>query len=465
MTALSDIAAERAVLAGIIKHGEEAFLDVYDIVKTNTFTLESNQVIFKCIHHIFQEKEYSEIDIPSIYSAANSLGLTSFFNKTSEKAHLKGIMLMPVHINNVRRFAGQIRKLEVTRLLIGEIDDAKQKLSSITGDESMSHILGIVENPIFNFASLIDDDSESKILGEGLEDYISFLENNAGSSIGVPTGFKYYDAAIGGGLRPRSVNLIGARTKTGKSMVCSNIALHITKELNIPVLVLDTEMSKEDYWARSLACLSRITLDEIELGSYKSYPDKKLRIDEAVKIISKIPYTYHNVVGLPFEDIVSIIRRWVTKKKKQNPEQHCVIIYDWLKSSLAEAKDLTLQEWQALGYQMSGLHNICERYAVPCLSFTQLNREGEISQSDRLLWFSSSFCILKNKSPEEQAEDGPENGNKKLIPRISRYGPDMSNDYINFMFEGKYAKFRELNMKSNMHENNTIVDMKEEVKF
>ena len=61
------------------------------------------------------------------------------------------------------------------------------------------------------------------------------------------------------------------------------------------------------------------------------------------------------------------------------------------------------------------------------VTFVQLNRDGitkestdTASGSDRIIWLCSNFTIFKRKSDEEIAEDGPENGNRKLLPLVSR---------------------------------------------
>jgi hypothetical protein len=99
-----------------------------------------------------------------------------------------------------------------------------------------------------------------------------------------------------------------------------------------------------------------------------------------------------------------------------------------------------MQEYQAIGFLMTGLHNFALRYKIPILAFIQLNRDGvtkesveAVSQSDRVIWLCSNFSIFKKKSDEEIAQDGPENGNRKLVPVVARHGEGLSDgDYINF---------------------------------
>ena len=54
------------------------------------------------------------------------------------------------------------------------------------------------------------------------------------------------------------------------------------------------------------------------------------------------------------------------------------------------------------------------------------------------------FTIFKRKTDEEIAEDGPDNGNRKLLPLVSRHGGGLDdNDYINCNMKGWCAKISE----------------------
>ena len=47
-----DVAAERAILAGVCRYGIDAYYDVADLVEPNSFSLDSNQIIYSCLQHI-----------------------------------------------------------------------------------------------------------------------------------------------------------------------------------------------------------------------------------------------------------------------------------------------------------------------------------------------------------------------------------------------------------------------------
>ena len=149
------------------------------------------------------------------------------------------------------------------------------------------------------------------------------------------------------------------------------------------------------------------------------------------------------------------MRRWLAKSvglNDQGKANDCVIIYDYVK--LMEASELAksdLKEFQLLGFMMTALHNFALRYEVPVLGFIQLNRDGitkestdAASGSDRIMWLCSNFTIYKQKSDEEIAKDGPENGNRKMVPIIARHGAGLEDgDYINVLMKGAYAKLIE----------------------
>src|SRR5687768_14850967 len=106
---LADVAAERAVLAGICQYGQEVYADISDILSPKSFTFESNQVIYKCLSSLL-EKGINEIDIPSIWSAAKDLGYTYLLDKSDERTYLRALTNFPIKKENLRRLAGKIKK-------------------------------------------------------------------------------------------------------------------------------------------------------------------------------------------------------------------------------------------------------------------------------------------------------------------------------------------------------------------
>lgn len=463
---LSDTAAERAVLAGICSYGEEIYIDINDLVNEKCFTVDSNGLIFRCIKHIYDKEATLNIDIASIYSAASEIGISHLLTSKEEAQHLRAILEFPVGKDNVRKFAIKIRKLEIARSLHKQLEDTQDKLLDISGSESITSILAIAEDAVFNFSTELGNDSDNtpSMMSSGIDDYITYLQTNKIDQVGISTGFPVYDQAIGGGLRKGTINVIGARPKVGKTLLSDNMGLHIARQ-NIPVLNMDTEMNKEDHIHRILAMLTEIEINKIETGKFTESPVQQTKITEAVSILKNAPLYHKSIAGKSFDEQLAIMRRWLVQEVGLNEDgsaKDCVIVYDYLK--LMDTSGLTqdLKEYQVLGFMMTALHNFAVKYKVPILAFIQLNRDGitkestdSASGSDRIIWLCSNFTIFKRKSDEEIAEDGPSNGNRKLVPLISRHGGGLDdNDYINCSMKGWCAKIIEGKTKLELSSNN-----------
>jgi replicative DNA helicase len=456
MEKLSDIGAERAILAGLLQHGIDAYVSISDFISVDSFGHYNNQILFKCIETVIKNDQ--KVDIPSILAVASRLNLSESINTQQELKYIKSLFDFPVEKDNVLSFGLQIKKFEFARKIKHLTDKIHKDIDNISGSESINEIIQILENPVTEFLREDDGGDVPQKIGNNAQDYVTFLHENKCDIIGIPTGFAKYDEAIGGGLRRKCVDLVAARPKVGKSVFADNVALNVALK-NIPVLMLDTEMSKEDHLNRLLANMSGVPINEIATGKFADDQDKYDKVIESVKTLEKIPYSYISVAGKPFDQILNLIKRWIVQEVKLDDNgktNNCVIIYDYLKLMSSNSITNNIQEYQALGFQITSLHNLCVKLDIPCLSFVQLNRDGitkestdAVSGSDRLIWLCTSFSIFKIKSPEELAEDGPNAGNRKLVPIVSRHGAGLDDgDYINMVMQGSHARLRELKTRN-----------------
>lgn len=463
---LADTSAERAVLAGVARFNSAAFVDADSILNVNTFTDDVSQVVWKCVKKIFEENSSAKLDVPSILSAASELGLKD--KLANETRYLGSLFNFGVELNTVGKLCKKLRKLQIARDAVVVAQGIQADLFDCKGDESVSNIVGKLESPIFNFVSslVVDKRDETVLLAEGLEQRLDYLEANPTDTIGIKTGYPCYDLSIGGSMERGTVHMIFARVKTGKSMLVDNIGMYVAGTLGIPVLNLDTEMSQEKHQNRVLANMTGISINEIKSGKYSLDPKKREKVRAASLKLATVPYSYRCVSSMEFEEIISIARRWVVKDvgldRERGCRKDCLIIYDWLRISTGLKGDT--KEHQALGFQLSALHDFAVSSDIPILTFGQLNRDGidtedtsAIAGSDRLSWFADSCSMFKKKTPEEIVEDGPEKGNRKMISLVSR-DCDMweQENYINYMMRGEFGRIEEINLMGNKTKEDTI---------
>lgn len=449
---LLDLGAERAVLAGLFSYGIESYVEVSDIIDHNSFCHQNNQLIYKCIEKILLKE--NDIDLPAMLSAANQLGFSETIQTKQELEYINSLMNFPVSKDNVFHFAAQVRKFEFARKIRSLASKIGRDIEDIKGDEDIDSIVGILENPVMDFLREEDTDEKQELLCENIEEYIEFLQENECDQIGLSSGFPRYDAVIGGGLRRKCVDMVAARPGVGKSVWGDNVALENARN-GIPVLMLDTEMSKEDHINRILANISGVPINDIATGKFAKDEEKVIALNSAIKEIKNMPYTYVCVAGAPFETILNHIKRWVMREVGTDEEgrtNECLVIYDYLKLMASSGISNSVAEFQALGFQIMDLHNLTVKLDIACQALCQLNRDGitredtgSMSGSDRIVWLVTSLSYLKEKSAEELAEDGPRAGTHKVINLKARHGPGLKGgNYINFNMRGEYAKLIEL---------------------
>ena len=456
---MEDIVSESAILAGLYQYGQEAYFEVSEVLNNDCFTDEANSAIFQCFDKIFKEGA-SKIDLPLLMSAANSLGFSWIWERKEELQQLKGILNTNVELSNIRRLASKIRKLDIGRKLSKLTRTINLEVSKINGEQSYDDIVGLVENPMFEFFNKMENSENTSIkLSNVVDEYIENVENHVVDIVGLSTGYPLIDHTMGGGLRNGTVSMFSARKKLGKSQLCLNIALNVAKR-GIPVLYADSEMNYKIHLPRVLANIvyksgHKITITEIETGKYSRLEKNKFIIQQAKEEFKKYPIEYVSVNGKNFSTISSIIKRWLSSTVKG---QQCLVILDYLKLNNSEDLSKAMAEYQILGFLVSDLHNLAVKYNFPVLTAGQTNRDGiteentgVVSGSDRILDIVSSFSLLKDKSAEEIADCGIEYGNKKLVPICSRFGEGLQqNDYINLQFYGQYGTFIEVDTRFNI---------------
>ena len=449
---LSDVGAERAVLAGLFSYGLESYIEISDLLSYGSFAHQNNQVIYKCIEKILNNDV--EVDLPSILAASEQLNLSGVIKTNQELEYIKSLMDFPIKKENVVYFAAQIKKFELARKAKKIANKITKDLDSINGDESIDEIINLIENPITDFLRQDDIGQKPEKLGDDIDEYLEFLIENKCDQIGLSSGFPRFDAVVGGGLRRKCVDLVSPRHVIVKSVFADNVALHNARK-GIPVLMLDTEMSKEDHLNRVVSNISGVPIEEVSTGKFADDDEKLIKVKEAMEEIRDVPYTYVSVAGAPFETIMNTIKRWIVQDVGQDEygrTNDCLVVYDYLKLMSSSSINNNIQEYQALGFQITNLHNLAVKFDFPCLSFVQLNRDGitkestdAVSGSDRLIWLCTSFSIFKLKSAEELAEDGPSSGNRKLVTLKARHGAGLlDGNYINMNMIGSHSQLLEL---------------------
>lgn len=438
-----DLMSEAAVLSGMVKYGSEAYLDASSLLRIESFTLVDNQVLWKCLSHILTGGGITQVDRPTLYTAANSLGFSSYFQQEGMRQHVETIYRIPVHLESIEKLSIRLRILDVARDLRIRLREADELLARTTGDESVDFLLKTAESPAQTTLNELAGGlrlSRTRHFSEGARERFRELCKNPQKVVGVPTGFQTFDRAHGG-CRPGSVTLICARMKTGKTHFSNNLAINVAGSLNVPVLNVDTEMNIEEQQNRAAAALSGLWTDDVETGDLSREQQRKL--GETLSQMEKMPRFYEEAKGLRFDDILTRIRRWVSREVgfqsngKANP---CLIVFDYFKLMGASDVSNRMSVHHTMGFQAEALKNLMGELGTPCIAFAQANRDGIdfrderiLRDADRILDSITAFWVFRRKGEGEVLPS--RNGLKythELYYCMSRHGKGLDREnYIN----------------------------------
>ncbi len=451
---LQDAGIEVSVLAGLLQHGPDCLLDIEEILTAKDFYWNHNQKIFSILQYLTKDKQVQSFDLPSILTATKELSL-EILKDQDPTTYLDALFDNPLlSQENTQKLAVVLYKLSLARQGIKHLFSAKNNLLQVTGKEDINEIIEKIEEPVFNFTGkLLTQEQGLQPLCDNFVEALKELASNPQDMVGLPTGYSKWDTAIGGGLRRGTVNILGARSKIGKSFWCINVSRNVA-ENGVPVLYLDTELSKAVQMSRLISLVTEVDLENIETGKFSNSQEEKQKIWKQKDKILELPITHCSIAGHSAENAMSLARRWLTKcvgftnNGQANP---CLLVYDYLKLTDMSGMKSNIQEHQLLGFLISSLHDFAMKWSIPILATVQLNRDGAereggqfIAGSDRILWLGSNFSILKKKTPKEFGEDPPSNGTKKLVVTDTRYGKGMeAGEYINIIDKLRIGKFQE----------------------
>lgn len=435
----NDNKIEEYVIAGLYQH-KDVNIEIDGILSREIFSNSLCQTLYICMEDNW--KNHRSIDLASMYASAIKLHKQDIFDKREDE--INQIINTRTNRANTCQFGKQLFRKRLAIKGRALLKEAHDKLYNCDGTEKLEDIISMIESPAFDILEEINDvrDDRPVSLGDIALEYIEDRLSNPVEIVGIPTPFNKFNRAIGGGMRKGGITLVAGAKKQGKSLFAKEVCLYLSS--TIPVLYIDTEMNKKEQLARTLSAISCVHVGNIETGQMNYEQETKVRA-AGIKLKSH-KFQHKNVAGFTFNEILSVIKRWIFKEvgfNKEGEANDCLVVYDYFK--LMSTKELgDLKEYEAIYYNATRLSDMAEYYQIPILAFAQLNRQDQIAQSQRLEWIVKSINYLERKTAEEIAEL-PKSGNSKLIPGEQRFGHDTldEGDYINLHVDKSTNTMRE----------------------
>ncbi len=466
----SNIAAEKLLLSSFIRYPMR-FFDFAEYLSEEDFTLSHNKAIFLSIRSLMLDKKSDSISKSKIISEAKSIGYDNFMSMTKNGEVLDDLISEKTNETDIGNSFLEVKRQSLRRAYSEGADNIQAYLSSTS--DPLDKIIANVENMIVSKTVVLDYGRHAiKNMTKGLKDFVSDLAKNTGH-LGLDIGFPIWQSRCGQ-IRNGSITFIAATSKAGKSQLGLRAGLTVAHKLNLPVLLVDSELSEADQKIRLVGMLAKVPYNIIETGYWRLTADelkaknitdddverileygRRLRDDRFWEIAEKLPIDYMQISGMSVQEVIPHMRRWLLTKVKPSKDSkfpECLIIYDYIKlANVDELKGGKIAEYQVHGLNVAGLHDFCKDYNIPILTFGQTNREIDdnfncVAGSKRIVENVDSISLIKKKTEEEKSMDPT--GTHLMRVWAGRHGSGTDSSHINVQANLEYGEFTELNLST-----------------
>lgn len=390
---LKDIAAESAVISSLLNHPE--FILHSDWLKAKHFSQSENGAIYWGIDELYK-KGITNIDEVNLNNQLAS-------NKSVSK-------LMGIHnlsdISKYIELAGYAARdtleeyIEVCNTVISyaykrELYKKSTELQRLCFGTDTK--VDIIDNKVHRILNPLTEEylitSELKTIGEESDDLLNqIIAKQTDEGFGLPSKYKIYEPFFH--YEPGELIVLASRMKSGKSTMLLNEAFH-KAEQGIPTLIIDTELTDIMWYTRAVAHLSQVTVRRIKEGKWSA--DEKKRILAANEKLKSLPIVHQYMPVLDINRVYAICK---ILKYKMGLQFLC---FDYIKGNDTDAFALSNRLGQitdVLKNEIAGDLGLC------VLAACQLNKQNEISSSDKIAMYASTIVMWRYKSPSEILDDG-----------------------------------------------------------
>ena len=307
-------------------------------------------------------------------------------------------------------------------------------------DTKSDELMGAVENKILNLSTSSKAIAEPKDFAEGLAEFIEERKENKIEQSGLSTGYTILDKQIDG-LIPGTLFVVSARLKEGKSTLLTNMALNAAYRLEKTVLYIDTEMPFSQWRTRAIAALSGVKERDIIHGGYSKENYSQI-IEKCVRLVDKGRLYHEYMPGYSVDKVVALYKKY---KIKHNLG---LIMFDYLKEPDPTSTDRSRKEYQLLGDITTVLKDLAGQLDIPAVTAVQINRSGQIADSDRIARYGDVIAQWMSKDTKELEEDGYQAGTHKLVVRDTRRGGATPEEGIGYHFFKEQLFIKEVGIEN-----------------
>ena len=347
-----DIEAEQAVIGSMLTD-KDAVLSSVEVLSKEAFYREDNKAIFDAILSLYAKNE--PVDLITV---KNELVEAGNFERVGGIEYLASLPDKVPTTANVERY---IKIVDEKYMLRNLIQSSNELLAlGYNETEEIDEILDLAERKIFDLSQNKNTKGYASIKDVLVESFAELerLYNQKGSITGVPSGFIDLDNMTSG-FHGSELIIIAARPAMGKSAFAINIATNAAVKNNVPVVIFNLEMSKEQIGNRILGSEAMVDSNKIRTGQIEDSDWGKLA-----------------TAGIKVMDIRTKCRKLKMEKKIG------LIVIDYLQLIQGNSKRGGTRE-QEISEISRSLKILAKELDVPVIALSQLSRSVESREDKR----------------------------------------------------------------------------------
>ena len=361
-----DIEAEQAVLGSMLTD-KDAVISSIEVLKTEDFYREDNKIIYEASFNLYSRAE--PVDIVTVKSELVSMG------KFEAVGGLEYLITLPDKVPTSANVEQYIRIVEEKSILRNLIKTANEIINlGYSQEEEVDNIMDMAEKKIFDLLKQRNQTGYTPIKDVLIETFaqIEKLYNKSSVITGIPTGFMELDYKTSG-LHNSDLILVAARPAMGKSAFVINIAANAAIRNNIPTVIFNLEMSKEQVANRILCSEAMVDSNKIRTGKIEEDDWEKLA--SALGPISESPIYIDDTPGISIMEIRAKCRKLKLEKNIG------MVVIDYLQLVQGSNKRNGSRE-QEISEISRSLKILAKELNVPVIALSQLSRAPEQRKDD-----------------------------------------------------------------------------------
>jgi replicative DNA helicase len=355
---------EEAVL-GALMLDREALPMVMDILRPESFYLESHQLIYRAVIRLFERS--NPVDLLTV---TEELRKTGDLDKVGGGYYLVELSHKVASAANIEYHARIIAQKHIQRELISvstrTIRDAYEDTTDVFTllDDAEKGLFGITQNNLSRSYESMGTLS-SRVLKQ-----IEELSGKADGLTGVPSGFTDLDR-ITSGWQPSDLVIIAARPGMGKTSFVLAVMLNAAKDFGKPVAMFSLEMASTQLVQRLISMEAEISGSKMRNGKLEDYEWQQLQT--TVERLSTVPIFIDDTPAINIFELRAKCRRL----KMQHDIQLVIIDYLQLMTGASENNRNANREQEIAGISRA-LKSLAKELSIPVIALAQLSRAVEV---------------------------------------------------------------------------------------